>query len=328
MTYHERPKRADDIGHWVQGNIDREPSAIVMQGPPVEDDAFTLETLRLYRRFYPDCHLILSTWADTPRGVLAPIEDLGVDIVLSEKPPKAGLFNVNMQIVTASAGVERAVAKGASWILKTRVDQRMHNPYAMDSLQALAEAFPVRNQPAQQHRIIGVGQGSLTLAPYHVTDQTVFGHAKDMAVYWTPPLRLEDPPEHWPSERERVYLDVPIGELCRLGVPESYFASQFLQRLGRDLSWTLADTWAAYRDSFCFVDYPSVDLFWVKSQSYTQRELTSTYDLTNRYEPGFMHWLLLYSGKIQPADAEPYEPILKERFDYDKPLLHDRFIPV
>lgn len=323
-TYHERPKAAQQIGRRAEPALRRGRMAIVMQGPVMSQDQFTLETLRFYSREMPHCRMILSTWKDTPPEMLGAISKLGVDIILCDKPPIAGLFNINMQIVSASQGVQRAAESGAEWVLKTRTDQRLYDPHALAFLASLAETFPVRGTSKQKHRIIGIGQGTLKFAPYHVTDQTVFGHAEDMLTYWTPPLRNEPPPASWPSGSEQIFLRVPIGELCRLGAPESYFASSFLTRTARPLTWTLEDTWSAYRDNFCIVDYNLVDLFWVKSQTYTQREHVFQYDcISNREEMGFREWMLLYSGQIPVDAARRYEGVAQTCFNFDIPLAVD-----
>lgn len=314
-TYRQRPKFAKAIG--TRGDLlaDSEPMAIVMQGPlPVPDD-FTRETFAIYRRHMPDVRLILSTWDDTPEEHLAPLRELGVELVLNPKPARPGLFNVNMQLASAGAGMRKAVEGGAVWVLKTRVDQRLYNPNAMAELAAMARTFPARGGFDQKYRIFGIGYGTLKYAPYHVTDQTVFGHAEDMLKYWTPPLREEDPPAHFPASAHDIYTRIPIGEEVRLAAPEAYIAAQYLQRIGRDLEWTVQDTWAAYRDCFCFVDYQSTDFFWQKTQTWTRLELLHRYDVVwTRHEMTFAHWMLLYSGALLPEAAARYEGALDQLF--------------
>lgn len=321
MTVHTRPRRAAEFGTWPEPGVVPARTAVVMQGPISTDHDFTLETLRLYARQMPGAQLVLSTWADTNEALLAPIRDLGVAVVLSEKPAFAGLFNVNMQITSSAAGVRRAVTDGADWVLKTRTDQRLLAPDALAFLVALAQVFPVGGGTAQKHRIIGVGLGSLKFAPYHVTDQTVFGSAEDMLAYWTPQLRDTGPREGWPTDSLGIFRSVPIGESCRHSAPESYMASQFLLRMGRTLEWTLVDSWAAYRDHFCFADLSTTDFYWVKGQVYSQREHAFAYDVvSNRTEFGFRDWLLLYGGHYRPEDARRYEAVLLDCFNDPVPV--------
>ncbi len=170
LTFHARPKRAEAFATRRDASIDVGPVAIVMQGPIAAESDFTLETLRLYRRQFGDCHLILSTWAGTPEADLAAIRALGVDVLLCQKPVEPGLFNVNMQIVTASEGVRHAVGKGAKWVLKTRTDQRLCDPNALNFLAAIAMTFPVVPGFSQKHRIVGIGQGRSSTR--HITSPT------------------------------------------------------------------------------------------------------------------------------------------------------------
>ncbi|MCX7644517.1 MAG: WavE lipopolysaccharide synthesis family protein [Rhodobacteraceae bacterium] len=321
MTAHFRPRRAAEIGTWSNPAIARPRAAVVMQGPVHAEHDFTLETLRLYARHMPGAQLILSTWSDTSPAVLQPIRDLGVTVVLSEKPAYPGPFNVNMQITSAAAGVRRAVADGAEWVMKTRTDQRLLAPDVLPFLVALAETFPPAAGTGQRRRIIGAGFGSLRFAPYHLTDQTVFGTAEDMLAYWTPPLR--EPPERddLRGSAQALFDGLAIGELCRHAAAESYLTSQFLLRMGRRLDWTLVDTWAAWRDHFCVADTCATDLYWVKGQMHSQREHAVAYHaLTNRAEMGFRDWLLLHSGALRPADAARHEAVLLDRFNDPVPM--------
>jgi hypothetical protein len=315
LTYTQRPKLSRQIIDQSEPEATNEPMAIVMQGPISTLNDFTVETLRIYRRNMPDVRLILSTWNDTPEADLAPIRAEGVDVVLSEKPEIPGLFNINMQLVSAGAGITQAHKDGATWIMKTRTDQRLYRPNVMGFLTALARSFPARGGFDQLHRIIGVGHGTLKFAPYHVTDQTVFGHAEDMLRYWTPGLRTDALPNHWPEALSDIYAQVPIGELCQYGAAESYIASTFLTRIGRPLNWTLEDSWMAYRDCFAFVDYATTDFFWHKVQTGTFREFINIYDtIWTRNELTFADWLLLNSGQVLPEAARKYEQALNVRF--------------
>lgn len=314
-TLHRRPARAAQIGTWPEPGLTPPRAAVVMQGPPYMQDDFTLETLRLYSRNMPGCNLILSTWDDTDPKFIAAAQDIGVTVVLNCKPDVPGPVNVNMQLVTAGAGVKRAVADGAEWILKTRTDQRLYDPNVLPFLVALAQTFPIQVETTQRYRIVGVGHGSLKYAPYHVTDQTVFGHAEDMLAYWSPPLRASLALTDASMDRQAFYISASIEENCRLCAAESYIASQFLQLMGRKLDWTLTDSWAAYRDHFVFADYRTTDFFWVKSQLYTQSETNLVYaGVSNRHEMAFSDWLLLHSGKLHPGDAAKHEGVLNQPF--------------
>ncbi len=315
ITWHSRPKAASGFGTWSDPGIDHGELAIVMQGPVTTSDAFSLESMRLYAAHMPGARRILSTWDDTEPSTVDQFRSEGCDVVLSSKPKVPGLFNVNMQIVSAAAGMRRAQEAGAKWAFKTRVDQRLCAANVFAYSRALCEAFPVVPGFAQKHRIVGVGRGSLKYCPYHLTDQAVFGHMDDMVTYWNAPLRTDAPPSHWPEGIGTIFHQAPIGELCRHGAAESYLASSFLSRVGRELKWTLEDSWAAFRDHFSIADTGLVDLYWYKVQYDTNAEFDREYAcIDNRREIDFKEWLLLVTGAIEPESARQFESALQTTF--------------
>lgn len=316
VTNHERAKSQDEIGTWADED-DFSSVAIVMQGPLWSEHNLTIDTLKLYKKHFPGCRLILSTWNDTPEADLEPIKALGVDLVLSEKPKDPGFFNINMQIISAGNGVKEAIKGGATWIMKTRTDQRLYNPNVLSFLISTAKAFPVTKTELQRYRIIGVGQASLKYAPYHITDQTVFGHAEDMLKYWTPALRVSNlTQDEIFKKTEELYLKSTIRELCSTHSPESYFGSQFILSVGhKELKWTVEDHWAALRDHFCFIDYPASDFYWYKGQGITLKESMARYDcISNRAEMYFNDWLLLYTGQVPVELGKEYEAAADKLF--------------
>ncbi len=319
-TFNARPKFASDVGLWSDAELAVNGFAIVMQGPVYEKYDFSLETLRIYRRLMPSATLIVSTWEDTPESQLAPIRREGVEIVLSSAPLYPGILNINMQLESARAGIRHAISAGASWVVKTRTDQRMFAPNLPAYLVALAKAFPVKGTWPQRYRIFGLGMGTLKYGLYHLTDQTVFGCADDMLRYWSPPYREDQPRADWPTDPEERFVSVPVVEHYRLIAPESYFASQYLTSIGRSLEWTISDSWAAFRDHFGVVDFSSTDFYWIKNQLFSLREDDRRYfSIDNRLTLDFKEWLLLYSGALSPDAAKHATPSLRGCFYDDVP---------
>ncbi|AOL22393.1 WavE lipopolysaccharide synthesis [Erythrobacter litoralis] len=323
MTSRARPKASVELGlgadssprYSLQPAVRPEKAAIVLQGPIWSAENFSLETVRIYRRHMPDCRLVLSTWKDAPQTDLDRIAKEGVDIVLNDKPATPGPYNVNMQIVSSSGGMRRAAELGVEWVIKSRTDQRLYQPTIMSSLISLAQLFPPLGAAAttQKYRVFGMAGGTFKFAPYHLSDQTVFGHIDDMLSYWSPPLRESPLPEDFPTDPLRLFLEVPIGKFCRYAAAETYFASQFLLRQGRSLEWTISDSWAALRDHFGVVDQMSSDIYWVKGQHYTMRDVMGSYAaLSNIGELGFLEWVQLVAGALSPETAGAYERVLDE----------------
>lgn len=297
VTHHTRPLVAREVGTWSDP-VDSPPAfAIVMQGPIAVANQFTHETLRIYSKHMPSVRLILSTWQDTDPKLVDRICALGVDVVLNARPVDPGHLNINMQIVSAAAGMQRAASTGAEWVLKTRTDQRLYAPNLPEFLVALARAFPVATAFQQRYRIIGLGRGTLKYGLYSFTDQTVFGHLDDMLKYWSPPLRS--------TEQLPEGSHIRLSEICRHLSPESYFASQFLSNIGREQLWTLADSWAAMANHFCIADPGTTDFFWPK---YTKiMEYDRRYHaIDTLFELDFREWLILYSAASNKPLLDEY----------------------
>jgi hypothetical protein len=314
-TYHERVKFATSLGTWP--DTTEQGVVFVMQGPVYKPDNFTIETIKMYRALHPGTPLVLSTWDDTPAQDLKALEGAGAELVLCQKPDDPGHSNINMQLTSARAGMMRAKELGAAWIIKTRTDQRMYASNLLSFLVATALSFPVASSSRQSHRIIGIGQGSLKYVPYHVTDQTLFGSADDMVQYWSAPLRPSSSYGAATNELAELYQSLSIEQLLHGVSAEPYISSEYLKRIGRQLDWTVEDSWRAYRDHFCFVDYASTDFYWAKGQQITLSEFLCRYDaVSNRQEIGFNDWLRLYSGRLPVELAQEHQKILKSPYNF------------
>src|SRR5262249_45232089 len=110
LTWHERPVAAADYEGDTVAIAPPVKTAIVLQGAVVAELDFTLQTLVLYRRIFPHALLILSTWEGEDRALLERARQIGVQVVLSAKPAFFGQQNINLQIVSAAAGVRAAQA--------------------------------------------------------------------------------------------------------------------------------------------------------------------------------------------------------------------------
>jgi hypothetical protein len=118
-----------------------------------------------------------------------------------------------------------------------------------------------------------------------------------MALYASAPPR--------PSTLPESYRDV-LGDIARHKSPESYLATQFLERLGRPVQWTLADSWQAFAHHFCVVDWHALDLYWPKYAPYAEHQMS--YDGIKASQPlDFREWLNLYRGLGTKGDPIVYE---------------------
>jgi hypothetical protein len=241
----------------------RSANAIVVQGPVVP--AITARVLQVMTARNPDAHVVLSTWQDTDRALLDEARAIADDVVVSPRPAHAGIQNRNCQIVSTAAGISRAIALGATTILKTRTDLAVlaTSPFAqarwlLDRLDATApRAAGLRD------RLIVPASYTRKFLLYHPSDLVMLGAASDLAQYWSAPL---DP--RGGSLLSPDWMDLPVSQTNLAGNPtESYLGVQFCRSTGRRVAATLADSWAFYRDFFAVVDNDWFDLLWFKNLS-------------------------------------------------------------
>lgn len=289
ITHHTRPKFASAIGTFSDKLKFSAKIAIVIQGPIIKDEDFTLETIKIYKKNFDDTIIILSTWEDENKDYLRKIKKEGIEIILCKKPEYPGISNINFQITTSIEGLRKAKAKDIDYALKTRTDQRMYAPNIKDFLCNVIEQFPVVSGYKQKMRIVGVSLNTFKYRLYGLSDMNTFGQIDDMLLYWGVDLDL------------RKFTDIEISRASRSiknfaewGVCETYFEIEFLKKIGRELKWTLEDSWKAYSEHFCIVDKEILDLYWYKYERRKEYKYLCYDSIRANQELNFREWLNLH----------------------------------
>lgn len=259
---------------------------LVLQGPYIIKDNFTLDTIRLYRKNYPEALIVLSTW-NVPEQDIATLKEIGIKIIFNQKPEFAGISNVNLQICSTKSGILLVKELGAKYVLKTRTDQRIYNPRFFDYLLNLQLAFPLQdNSKSQKSRLVACSLNTFKLRMYGISDMFLFGDVNDMVRYWDIPFdnRNLNIAQFGSSWRSQAML-----QIC-----EVYFCVNYLRALGRNLEFTLQDSLAAIADHFVVIDQKALDLFWNK---YSFNEDRFDYGF---YDPQltFNDWLILHTRTV------------------------------
>lgn len=304
-TFHLRPRSAQAVGTGPEPWLTRPRTGIIMQGPLLLDDDFTLETVRLYRRHFPDDPIILSTWESEDSAALRACESAGAVLVVNCDPSNAGPANINRQIVSTRAGLAKCAELGVGHVIKTRTDQRFYSPSALSFLHSLLSVFPLQADLPQRARIIGVSLNTLKYRRYGLSDMFLFGTLDDLARYWSCELdaRSEAPP-------------AAFGPHAELRLCEVYLEANYLESLGRALAWTVADSWKAFADHFCVIDPSAIDLFWPKYASHREYRRLSYGAPHTGQELSFADWMILYNRSWEPS------PLVEAacQLDWDTPL--------
>lgn len=296
LTYHSRPKFSGDnpTNPLCYDELDSVRMAVVVQGPLLLDDNFTLETLRLYKKNFSSSRIILSTWEGEDVDTIAAIKRLSIEVIISKKPEKAGVANVNFQIASSAAGVRHASSLGCEYVLKTRTDQRIYSSQALSFCYLSVKRFPLLNIGSQRERIVAFNLNTFMYRPYSISDMANFGHIDDMEKYWCIEFDTREF-EGMPS------ADTLLG-WSKLQLAEVYFVSAFAKAIGEELVWSLDGSWRFIAERFCILNTYDIDLYWRK---YTRREFRhENYTSLKDRQINFSDWLLLQSGMPNSVPEE------------------------
>lgn len=231
------------------------PAAVVLQGPLRLQDAFTLETVRHYRRTMPAAQIIVSTWDGQDADTLQAVERLGATVICSPDPEQPGAANINRQIRSTQAGLAVARRAGLEWALKTRADTRINAHHVLDYLAGLHRLFPLPAPVQARGRLIVLDFATRLLVPNHPSDMLMFGRLDDLEAYWDVPPSTA-PPQ--PAEAAET------GELWNESTPEIYLCEHYLRRIGYGFERSIDSWWKTLADLFVVVDRTALDYFWPK----------------------------------------------------------------
>jgi hypothetical protein len=235
--------------------------AIVVQGPIYTKGDFTFETCRLYRKLYPNVKVIVSTWDDTAPSLIEKFKSIGVEVVLSKYFTPRGLGNVNYQIQTSRAGIQRAQELGIKYVMKIRSDMRISKQFALEYLISMLDKFPVSDSSnSLKGRIIA--NSAMLFDPFWVQDLLYFGYTDDIAKLFSIPFDSRD------VKSSKDYLLNKYGTLTGKNmvdeeIAEVYITKRFLESF-TEIQNTVESYWKCLKNYFLIVDTSSIDVIWVK----------------------------------------------------------------
>ena len=287
QTYWERPMYAKDVDR-IPDKCGGEKVSIILQGPLRQDYDFTLETVKLYKKIYPACQIIVSTWETESQEYIKEIKDAGA-VIIQSKDPGSSYRNINRQRISTLAGIDYAIESGAKYILKSRPDQRIYGEKAITYLINMHKIFPLDFDVQAAGRLVSFNSGSVSNWCYCISDMFIFGFAEDVKRYFSCPNEER-------GEEERKLENGEDGIAFSKRRPgDIYFGSHYIESLGYELKWTIEDSLYFFRQLFVIIDAESVDWFWHK---YTDREYRlRRYNDIRVKEFGFKDWFNNYLGE-------------------------------
>jgi hypothetical protein len=285
FSFHLRPKKSADYTLTSFGLHSEFLVAMVIQGPIVEKDNFTIESIRIYKKNFEKTIIILSTWNDQNPQLISEIEKEGVTVVLSPVPENAGPLNINFQIISARAGIEKAKELGISFVYKTRCDQRIYGTNLNHAFIELLKNYPIQAKYGLKYRLLSPNFTTLKFRPYGISDMVMFGQIDDMLIYWDALLDKRE-------KNIKFDSNVSISDYAKLRLAETYLCTTFLDKIDYSYNFTLSDSWNVYRDIFIIVDHSILDLFWNKYETHIEKRFD--YYSPHSYQlMKFTDWLAL-----------------------------------
>lgn len=155
--------------------------AIIIQGPIIYDEDFTYRTIQFYQMLFSGVCIILSTWKEEQeKEGFSRIQNLGIEVVLSDPPVQKGVLNLNYQVKSTYAGLLRAQKLHKEYALKTRTDFRINAAGCLMHLHNLIEKFPIQGMERQRLIVLP----PYLDVPYYIPDFLLFGRTDDMLLFW------------------------------------------------------------------------------------------------------------------------------------------------
>jgi hypothetical protein len=303
LSFLYREKYPDSRPGMKQG-MNKEKIGIVMQGPLIRENNFTVNTIKRYMNYSDNLSIIVSTWDDEDRAELDQIRAAGAVVVTSKKPEFAGNFNINYQLVSTLAGIKKAVEFDCKYICKTRTDQRIYGETAFAFMMCLLKHYPAA-AGGQRQRLIGLSTeyGSM-YKPYYISDFLYFGQTEDIYKLFDIPLD-----ERNIVRRKNSCQRAVEDEL----IPEVYILREYLKKTGAEYGVSVKDYWLFLRDRMILIDKSIIGLYWPKYESrYCEHMRNGSYSTAHAHISGFnfdfASWLCLYNGDL--LYKEEYEKYL------------------
>jgi hypothetical protein len=288
FSFHARPKKASDIKTISFYKSSKLEFALIIQGPVITKDDFTLESIRLYKRNFPNACIILSTWKDTPQSFIDAVNNENIVLLLNDPPEKLGL-NLNLQTKSTLAGLKYAASKNIKFSMKTRADWRFYSGDILPYLISMTEIFPTVSTSQQKRRIVVSDMMTCKHRVYGITDTFLFGETEDLFKYWDVGYWEDELIEHFDGQKI-INSTAVIGEI--------FLCARYLKKIGYELDWTLDSWWDVLKKYFIVVDSSGLDIFWYKYDFNYEKRYTKSYVSLQHRTISFEDWLSLNTGKI------------------------------
>ena len=315
----------------VEPKFDIDDVGVVMQGPLVYENNYTLQTARWYRRLYPNIPIVISTWkGEATEQFRADCKKHSIVLLENELPSEPGFAHINFQLESSFQGVKFIKENtNVKFVLRSRVDQRFYRQDFLVYLKNMLKAFPPFGNKLKG-RIAALGSRYTRIwLPFGVSDFFYFGTIEDIYKlfsirrqtsadrkhadrhgswrnkFQSLPARYECPMPR-PNPRQFV-SDKKVSQfhriMARLISPEPYIMKTFYseQIAPFDPNDALEVYWKFIRDYLTIVDGNLISLHWPKYEEKMRYEIDNYYYHYPWPEGGALdqpNWLDFYANEI------------------------------
>ena len=292
---------------------------IVIQGPLMYDNNYTIQTAKLYRSLYPKIPIVISTWkGEATEQFRAACHQHS--IVLLENEPPAVTINVNYQVKSSFQGMKFLKENtSVRYALKCRTDQRINRPDFLLYFKNLLKTFPPFGDKLLKRLIMLGNYGTCKWLPFDICDYLTFGRTQDVCMYYDIPQL----PQHSPAIRKHGGLFFKIRNIAAQNalltympenqthkllrynlmmdrfdtMPEIYIPKQFYQKYIAPIDSTklLETYWKFMHDYIILIDENAIVFDWPKHEE-VHRYIADTTYRRMPWGASFDHarWLNLY----------------------------------
>ena len=267
---------------------DIDDTAIVIQGPLTYADDYTITTVQLYREWYPNVTIIISTWKkEATKSFRDECKKNSVVLLENDTPSVSGYGHVNYQIESSHQGVEYVKNNlNVKYVLKTRTDQRFNRIDFLIYFKNLLRLFPPNTHRISK-RIIALS--SLRWTPFYVRDYMYFGTVEDISKLFSIPHQTQECGDYFLRKQATFYktqyhlinkallLDLHKAKTplklrnFNIMMDKLYPAEVFISKSFYNLyiepiepARLLQTYWKYLRDCLIIVDYDSLLMHWEK----------------------------------------------------------------
>ena len=307
LTYHLRPKKAEDFNLESTCKID-EKIAIIIQGPIQEKFDFLKNTLEIYKKIFKNSIIIISTWKSEDIEKINTLKDENIYILFNDEPEKSQ-SNIDHQIFSTNIALKFAMNHNAKYSIKTRADVRINKSNLETFFISLIKTFPVKSNSLIKSRIVVPSLITFKFRIFSLSDIVMFGETNDLLQYFDLELFKNGLKKFDLNEKKLLKNETPV-------VAEIFLCARFLNKLDNSINWNLESWWDSLKNYFCIIDNSSLDLFWHKYDWNYEYRYIRTYSDKFARAIDFQDWLSLYNNsennwRKSSDEHEKYDEFLK-----------------